>query len=367
MTIETISPAQAHARASQGARLVDIRDPHERDGVAAAGSVSTPVSELRDTAVKAWDRDEPVMLICERGIRSQTAVRMLRSMGYRHVVSVDGGTVRWHGDGLPLLRPAPDDDFLERYSRHIRLAEVGVAGQRRLESSHALLIGAGGLGSPAAFYLAAAGVGTITIVDDDVVDRSNLQRQLLHVDDAVGELKVQSARSRLAALNPRTKINSVARRLTAENVDDLVSAADVVIDGSDNFAARYLLNDACVRRSIPLVHGAIHRFDGMIAVIHAGAGRPDAPCYRCLFPEQPPAEAAPNCAEIGVLGVLPGVIGTLQATEALKLLLGLGASSAGHLLCFNALEMSFRKVALTPDPDCPACSRHRHAAGPAGT
>ena len=236
---------------------------------------------------------------------------------------------------------------------------VGVDGQAKLEVARVLLVGAGGLGSPAAFYLAAAGVGHLRIADDDVVDRSNLQRQILHTEARIGLPKVASAAVALSALNPRTSVEAVRERVTAANVERLLDGVDVVIDGADNFPARYLLNDACVKLGKPLVYGAVHRFEGQASVFDAGRHRGSAPCYRCLFPEPPPPEAAPNCAEAGVLGVLPGVIGLLQATEAIKLLLGIGDTLRGRLLQFDALAMRFRETRLAADPQCPVCAPDR--------
>jgi molybdopterin/thiamine biosynthesis adenylyltransferase len=238
------------------------------------------------------------------------------------------------------------------------LAQVGAAGQQRLMASRVVVVGAGGLGSPAAFYLAAAGVGTLVLVDDDRVERSNLQRQILHTDAAVGLPKVVSARERLLALNPRLRVDGVQARLAPENVEALLRGADVVIDGSDNFATRYLVDAACRELALPLVYGAVERFTGQVSVFDAGRQRGRAPCYRCLFPEPPGADAAPNCAEAGVLGVLPGLIGMLQATEALKLLLGIGDPLVGRLLTVDALGMRFRELALPADPDCPGCGAH---------
>jgi molybdopterin/thiamine biosynthesis adenylyltransferase len=255
-----------------------------------------------------------------------------------------------------MIEPDVDADFSERYSRHLRLPEVGLEGQRRLEAARVLLVGAGGLGSPAAYYLAAAGVGTLRLADDDVVDRSNLQRQILHTDARIGMSKVASATAALSALNPRARIEGVAERITGANVERLLDGVDVVIDGADNFPARYLLNDACVKLGKPLVYGAVHRFEGQVSVFDAGRGRGAAPCYRCLFPEPPPPEAAPNCSEAGVLGVLPGVIGMLQATEAIKLLLDIGEPLRGRLLHFDALAMRFRETRLASDPDCVLCA-----------
>jgi molybdopterin/thiamine biosynthesis adenylyltransferase len=298
-----------------------------------------------------------VLLICAAGMRSLAAARALRARGYSQLASVAGGFDQWRRDGLPEMSGADEDaDFLERYSRHLRLPQVGLDGQRRLAASRVLLVGAGGLGSPAAFYLAAAGVGRLVIADDDVVDRSNLQRQILHTEARIGVPKVESARIALGALNPRVGIEPHRVRVTADNVDALVRDVDVVVDGADNFAARYLLSDACVRHGKPLVYGAVHRFEGQVSVFDAGRQRGRAPCYRCLFPEPPAPEDAPNCAEAGVLGVLPGIIGLLQATEALKLLLDLGESLGGRLLHFDALRMRFRETRLSPDPACTVCA-----------
>jgi molybdopterin/thiamine biosynthesis adenylyltransferase len=295
-------------------------------------------------------------LICQSGVRSRLAAQALAARGYRNVSSIVGGTSAWEAAGLPMVRADIDGDFAERYSRHLRLPEVGLEGQQRLQQARVLVVGAGGLGSPAAFYLAAAGIGTLRLVDDDVVDRSNLQRQILHADDRIGMSKVQSAAVALSALNPRTRVEALHERVTSDNVERLLAAVDVVIDGADNFPVRYLLNDACVKLAKPLVYGAVHRFEGQLSVFDAGRHRGEAPCYRCLFPEPPPPEAAPNCSEAGVLGVLPGVVGLLQATEAVKLLLGIGESLTGRLLQFDALAMRFRETRLTADPDCAVCA-----------
>ena len=276
--------------------------------------------------------------------------------GYRNLASVEGGTSAWQAAGLPMVEPDIDADFSERYSRHLRLPEIGLDGQRRLEATRVLVVGAGGLGSPAAFYLAAAGVGTLRLADDDVVDRSNLQRQILHTDARIGVPKVESARMSLEALNPTIRVIGMRERITAENVERLIADADVVLDGADNFPVRYLLNDACVKLGKPLVYGAVHRFNGQVSVFDAGRHRGQAPCYRCLFPEPPPPEAAPNCSEAGVLGVLPGVIGMLQATEVVKLILGIGEPLAGRLLQFDALSMRFHETRLQADPGCTVCA-----------
>ncbi len=355
--IPEISPADARARQRSGAVLVDVRESHERAAGFAEGALGVARAELEaNPAATLPERSAEVLLICQGGARSLRAAQALRAQGYANVASVVGGTTRWVAEGLPIAKPAGDADFYERYSRHLKLPEVGEAGQRKLEAARVALIGAGGLGSPAAFYLAAAGIGTLALADDDVVDRSNLQRQILHADARIGVAKTESARTTISALNPRTNVVAFRERVTSENVERILEGADVVIDGADNFSARYLLNDACVKLGKPLVYGAVHRFEGQVSVFDAGRQRGVAPCYRCLFPEPPPREAAPNCAEAGVLGVLPGVIGLLQATEAIKLVLGIGEPLAGRLLHFDALALRFRETRLHPDAECPVCA-----------
>ena len=360
MSIPEISPQQARELQVAGAILVDVREDHERAGGLAMGALGVARLQLEsDPASFLPQRDAAVLLICQGGARSLLAAQALLEAGYTQVSSVTGGTTRWVQEGLPMVKPeidAGEADFMERYSRHLRLPEVGVPGQRKLEASRVLMIGAGGLGSPAAFYLAAAGVGHLRIADDDVVDRSNLQRQILHTEARIGEPKVGSAQAALSALNPRTRIEAFAERVTSANVERLLEGVDVVVDGADNFPVRYLLNDACVKLGKPLVYGAVQRFEGQVSVFDAGRHRGACPCYRCLFPEPPLPEFAPSCAEAGVLGVLPGVIGLLQATEAVKLLLGIGDSLAGRLLQFDALAMRFREMRLRPDPGCPVCA-----------
>ena len=358
------TPPDALERQEAGAILVDVRDAHERALGTVRGARGIARAELEADPRAAFpDPDTELLLICQSGRRSAFVVEALRAQGYRNVTSVNGGTAAWAAAGLPMDTPDLDDDFSERYSRHLRLPEVGLAGQKRLEAATVLVVGAGGLGSPVAYYLAAAGVGTLRIADDDVVDRSNLQRQILHVDARIGAPKVESARVTLTALNPRTRIEPIAERVTSANVERLLEGVDVVVDGADNFAARYLLNDACVKLAKPLVYGAVHRFDGQVGVFDAGRRRGEAPCYRCLFPEPPPPEAAPNCAEAGVLGVVPGIIGLLQATETIKLILGIGEPLTGRLLHVDALGLRFRETKLSPDPDCPVCPPARDFPG----
>ena len=360
MTIRAISPDDVASWLAEGAVFIDVREDHERASGQAAGARGVAKAQLlAEPDRHLADRDAPVVLICQMGGRSMDAARALEAAGYTRLASVEGGTQRWQDEGRPMVRPdmsAETIDFNERYSRHLLLPEVGVEGQRRLEGSRVLMIGAGGLGSPAAFYLAAAGVGHLRIADDDVVDRSNLQRQILHTEARIGEPKVASAQATLGALNPRTQVEAVQVRVTSDNIECLLEGVDVVLDGADNFPVRYLLNDACVKLGIPLVYGAVQRFEGQVSVFDAGRHRGELPCYRCLFPEPPPPEFAPNCAEAGVLGVLPGVIGLLQATEVVKLLLGIGDSLAGRLLQFDALSMRFRETRLRHDPDCAVCA-----------
>ncbi|GAB2507973.1 molybdopterin-synthase adenylyltransferase MoeB [Pseudoxanthomonas sangjuensis] len=362
-----IPPLEALRRLARGATLVDVRETHERAGGQAEGALGVARGELESHPDDFLPRhDAEILLICQAGKRSAECAEKLRAAGYAHVHSVEGGTTRWIAEGLPVEVPQADADtrdFNERYSRHLLLPEIGVEGQRRLEASRVLLVGAGGLGSPAAFYLAAAGVGHIRIADDDVVDRSNLQRQILHTDARIGEAKVASAAQALSALNPRTQVEAVAERITSGNVERLLDGVDVVVDGADNFPVRYLLNDACVKLGKPLVYGAVQRFAGQVGVFDAGRHRGQAPCYRCLFPEPPPPEFAPNCAEAGVLGVLPGVIGLLQANEVIKLLLGIGEPLAGRLLHFDALAARFREIRLPPDPECAVCAPGREFPG----
>ena len=356
MAITEITPQQARERQRQGAVLIDVRETDEHELGTPADALLQPRAALeKDPSRFVAGKNAEVLLICGSGRRSLLAADALAAQGYTWLASVAGGFQAWQAAGLPIAT-RHDADFLERYSRHLRLPQVGIDGQKKLEQARIVLVGAGGLGSPAAFYLAAAGVGFLRLIDNDVVDRSNLQRQILHTELGIGTAKVESAMQRLLALNPRIRIDAVQQRLTAENVEGLIRDADLVIDGADNFPTRYLLSDACVQMGKPLVYGAVHRFEGQVSVFDAGRQRGVAPCYRCLFPEPPRAEDAPNCAEAGVLGVLPGIIGLLQATEALKLVLDIGRSLSGRLLQFDALQMRFHETRLTPDPDCAVCA-----------
>jgi molybdopterin/thiamine biosynthesis adenylyltransferase len=313
-----------------------------------------PLDELGQRIEEsAPDRERPVLLYCATGNRSLRGARAMVELGYADVASVAGGIEDWRENGYPVELPAGlDRAQFARYSRHLLIPEVGAEGQRRLLDARILLIGAGGLGSPAALYLAAAGVGTLGIVDDDAVDETNLQRQVLHSTAALGEPKTESGARRLRELNPDVEVVPYRERLSAENIDRILDQGwDVVVDGADNFPTRYLVNDASVWHDVPVVHGSIYRFEGQVTVFAPGTG----PCYRCLFPQPPPPELAPSCAEGGVLGVLPGVIGSMQASEALKLVLGAGEPLVGRLLLFDALAASFTEVAVRRDPDCPVC------------
>lgn len=356
MSIEEIDPREALERQARGAVLIDVRERDEHALGVPVGALLVPRAQLEADPEKTLaDKQAEILLFCGSGRRSLFAAQALEARGYSRLVSVAGGMQAWRNAGLPVATDR-DNDFLERYSRHLRLPQIGLQGQEALERARVLLVGAGGLGSPAAFYLAAAGIGFLRLVDDDVVDRSNLQRQILHSESRIGMDKVASAANSLSALNPRVKIEPVKARVTAENVEALIADVDVVIDGADNFPTRYLLSDACVQLGKPLVYGAVHRFEGQVSVFDAGRQRGHAPCYRCLFPEPPSAAEAPNCSEAGVLGVLPGIIGLLQANEAIKLLLGIGEPLTGRLLQFDALALRFQEARLRPDPDCAVCA-----------
>ena len=348
--IREVDPAGAEAMLAGGALMLDVREPDEFEQGAVPGSMHIPRGHLESQVEgRATDRNRPIVVICASGVRSAFAAKTLGDLGYRDVASLEGGFNRWKDEGRSWERPRTlTPDQRSRYQRHLLLPEVGEEGQLKLLNARVLMLGAGGLGSPAAMYLAAAGVGTIGIVDMDVVDESNLQRQILHNMDRIGERKVDSAKKTLTALNPDVNVIAYDVRLGADNIVAILSEGwDVIVDGADNFPSRYILNDASVKLGIPVVHGSIFRFEGQVTVFDPRRG----PTYRDLLPEAPPAEFAPSCAEAGVLGVLPGIVGSIEALEAIKLILGLGDPLIGRLLTFDAQEMSFREYRLKKDPD----------------
>jgi molybdopterin/thiamine biosynthesis adenylyltransferase/rhodanese-related sulfurtransferase len=363
-TIREVTPQEVDALPPGGATLIDVREASEweQGHLPTALHISKSYVEQQiEGAVP--DRDAPVVLYCAGGVRSLFAAQTLEQLGYTNVASMSGGFQAWKSAGLPWEAPVIlSQEQKQRYSRHLLIPEVGAAGQARLLESKALLIGAGGLGSPAAFYLAAAGVGTIGIVDFDVVDLSNLQRQILHTNERIGERKVESARKTITALNPDVTVNAHEEMLVAENVDRIIAGYDVIIDGTDTFETRYLLNDAAVAKGIPVIHASVFRFEGQLTTFIPYEG----PCYRCLYPTPPPPELAPGCSVAGVLGVVPGIMGMLQANEALKVLLGIGDTLAGRLLLFDALDSTFTELKLRRDPNCPVCSTEAAAARAAG-
>jgi sulfur-carrier protein adenylyltransferase/sulfurtransferase len=334
--------------------LVDVRERNEWNQGHIPGAVLIPLGELESRIAEAApDRSRPVILYCASGRRSAVGAQRLEELGYDEAVNVAGGFNRWAELGYPSqLESSLAPEQVARYSRHLLIPEIDEPGQVRLLESRVLLVGAGGLGSPAALYLGAAGVGTLGIVDADVVDASNLQRQVLHSTESLGVPKVRSASAAVQALNPDVDVVGYEERLTSESIDRILDDGwEVIVDGADNFPTRYLVNDAAVWRGLPVVHGSIYRFEGQVTVFKLGEG----PCYRCLFPQPPPPELAPSCAEGGVLGVLPGVIGSLQANEALKLVLGIGEPLVGRLLLYDALEPSFTEVQIRRDHACPVC------------
>jgi len=346
--VRETDPAGAEVLLAEGHLLLDVREPDEYEQGAIPGSIHIPRGNLESGIEnRVTDRDQPIVVMCAGGVRSAFAADTLGQLGYTDVVSMDGGFNRWKDEDRNWSAPrtlAPDQR--NRYQRHLSLPEVGEEGQLKLLDAKVLLLGAGGLGSPAALYLTAAGVGTIGIIDMDVVDESNLQRQILHNVDRVGDRKVDSAKKTLTALNPDVNVVTYDVRLGADNIMEILDGYDVVVDGADNFPSRYLLNDASVKLGIPVVHGSIFRFEGQVTVFDPKNG----PTYRDMLPEPPPAEFAPSCAEAGVLGVLPGIVGSIQALEAIKLILGLGEGLSGRLVAFDALDMTFREYRLQKDP-----------------
>jgi len=339
--------------------LLDVREPEEYEQGAVPGAVHLPRGNLEFSIEgRIPDKNAPIAVYCAGGVRSAFAAKTLKDLGYTDVVSVIGGFNKWKDEGLTWTTPRSlSADQRIRYQRHLLLPEVGEEGQMRLLDSKVLLLGAGGLGSPAALYLAAAGVGTIGIIDMDVVDASNLQRQVLHNVERIGMRKVDSAKITLTAMNPDVNVVTYDTRLGADNILDIIDGYDVIVDGTDNFPTRYLVNDASLIKNIPVVHGSIFRFEGQVTVFSPYVG----PCYRCMIPEPPPPELAPSCAEAGVLGVLPGIVGSIQAVETIKLLLALGEPLIGRLLTYDSMDESFRSFKVRRDPECPACGEN---AGP---
>jgi molybdopterin/thiamine biosynthesis adenylyltransferase/rhodanese-related sulfurtransferase len=338
--------------------LVDVREKIEWNEGHIPGAIHVPRGYLELQIEEAVpDKDKTVVLYCAGGVRSLMAGATLQQMGYKNVISMAGGFGQWKNNGYNFVVPRTlSDAQSRRYSRHLLIPEVGEAGQFKLLDSKVLLIGAGGLGSPAAYYLAAAGVGTLGIIDADVVDDSNLQRQILHNTERIGQYKAESARETIQALNPDVNVVTYIERLDETNVARIIADYDVILDGTDNFPTRYLLNDASIIANKPVVHGSVFRFEGQLTVFKPHEG----PCYRCLHPEPPPPELAPSCAEAGVLGVLPGIIGMLQATETIKLLLGIGEPLIGRLMTYDALAGEFNELRLYRDPNCPACGENAH-------
>ena len=355
--ITEITPETAAGRLADGYLVLDVREPDEYAEGAIPGAIHIPRGHLESQIEnRIPDKTTPVVVYCAGGVRSAFAARTMGELGYTTVESMEGGYGRWKDEGRPWKQPATlTAEQQNRYKRHLLLPEVGTEGQKKLLEAKVLMLGAGGLGSPAALYLAAAGVGTIGIVDMDDVDASNLQRQILHNIDRIGDRKVDSAKKTLTMLNPDVNVVTYDTRLSAENILDIIAGYDVIVDGADNFPSRYVLNDASVKLGIPVVHGSIFRFEGMVSVFHPKAG----PTYRDMVPEPPPAELAPSCAEAGVLGVLPGIIGSIQALETIKVILGLGEPLIGRILSVDTTEMEFRVFNLRRDPSNPVTWENR--------
>ena len=353
-SIREVDPAGAQELfEGGGVTFLDVREPDEYEQGAIPGAVHLPRGHLEfQVEGKLPDKTRPVVVYCAAGVRSAFAAKTMGDLGYTDAQSLIGGFNKWKDQDRPWAAPETlTPAQRNRYQRHLLLPEVGETGQLKLLGSKVLLLGAGGLGSPAALYLAAAGVGTLGVIDMDVVDESNLQRQILHNMDRVGERKVDSAKKTLTLLNPDVNVVTYDVRLGADNILEIIDGYDVIVDGTDNFPTRYLVNDASLLKRIPVIHGSIFRFEGQVTVFDPYNG----PCYRCLIPEPPPAELAPSCAEAGVLGVLPGIVGSIQAIETIKVLLGLGDPLVGRLMAYDALEESFRTFKVRRDPACPAC------------
>jgi len=361
--VREITPEEAQQLIDAGAALLDTREQHEWNAGHLAGATLVPPADVAARVEQVVsDKTKPVVIYCAAGARSMRAAFVLASLGYQDVNSVAGGIGRWKAEGRPWELPAntPAVATNPRYARHLVMPEVGPEGQAKLQQAKVLFIGAGGLGSPALLYMAAAGVGTIGIVDFDSVDLSNLQRQVVHAENRIGMKKTESAAMTIKALNPEVNVVQHVEMLTDDNVDRLIAGYDLVIDGTDTFETRYTLNDAAVRHAVPVVHASVFRFEGQLTVFVPFEG----PCYRCLYPTPPPPELAPGCSVAGVLGVVPGVMGLLQATEAIKLVLKLGDPLVGRLLIWDALDGTFSEVKLRRDPMCPACGTEAAAMQP---
>jgi molybdopterin/thiamine biosynthesis adenylyltransferase/rhodanese-related sulfurtransferase len=348
----TVQDVQSRIQ-NNGVVLIDVREKEEWDEGHLPGATFLPRGFLESRIEKTVpEHEKPVIVYCAGGTRSAYAAKTLQDLGYKDVVSMAGGYGEWKNAGLPFVVPEKlSKDRMARYSRHLKIPEVGEAGQLKLLSSKVLLVGAGGLGSPAGVYLAASGVGTLGLIDSDTVDESNLQRQILHWTSSVGVPKVDSARRTLFEVNPDVKVKTYNLRLDASNVLEIFKDYDVIVSGSDNFSTAYLVNDAAVLLKKPVLYGSIFRFDGQMSTFVPYVG----PCFRCLYPEPAPADLAPSCDEAGVLGVLPGVVGLIQATEAVKLLLGIGEPLVGRLLVYDALSMTFKSFKTPRRKDCPTC------------
>lgn len=356
--IKEITPEEVQERLKTGEpwALLDVREQSEwEEGhLPEAHFIPRGFLEIR-TESTLPEKDKPLVVYCAGGVRSAMAAKTLQDMGYTNVVSMSGGFTRWRELDYSFTKPRTLTDMeMERYSRQIRIPEVGIKGQTKLLDSKVLLIGAGGLGCPSAIYLAAAGVGTIGIVDNDVVDLSNLQRQILHHTSSLGTPKTESAKAALHAINPSIEVNTYQEKLSSANVMEIIEPYDIIVDGSDNFPTRYLINDACVWTGKPNVHGSVFRFEGQVTLFNPYQG----PCYRCLYPSPTPPDLAPSCADAGVLGVLPGVVGLLQAVETIKFIIGEGDSLAGRLITYDALTTSFREFKLRRDLGCPVCGEN---------
>jgi sulfur-carrier protein adenylyltransferase/sulfurtransferase len=355
--VEEVDPAEVSEHLGNGVTLVDVRESTEWDAGHIPGAKHVPRGylESRIEGAIGADRKQRVVLYCASGQRSALAAHTLaEQLGYENVASMTGGITLWKDRGYKVEVPRSlTPEQRERYSRHLLIPEIGLEGQTKLLEAKVLLLGAGGLGSPTALYLAAAGVGTLGVVDDDEVDLSNLQRQVIHTTDRIGVPKVDSAEQAITAINPDVKVVKYKTRLDASNILEIIDGYDVIVDGVDNFPTRYLLNDATVRLGIPVVSASILGFDGQLSVFKPH----DGPCYRCLYPVPPPAELAPSCGANGVLGVLPGTMGLLQATEVVKLVTGAGEPLVGRLLLYEALGATFTELKVRRDPECPICSR----------